>query len=62
MTRSKPLTAILLTSAAMLVFTGCHTTVIQPVEHPDAQQDHRDDHHDDHNQPPPPPDRQDDRH
>jgi hypothetical protein len=60
MIRSKPLTAILL--AAMLVFTGCRTTVVQPVERPDAQQDHRDDHHDDHNQPPPPPDHQDDRH
>ena len=34
MTRSKPLTALLLTSAAMLVFNGCHTTVVQPVEQP----------------------------
>jgi outer membrane biogenesis lipoprotein LolB len=52
MTRSKPLTALLLTGVATLVLTGCHTTVIEKQA---PQQDHRDDHHDDHNQPPPPP-------
>jgi len=53
MTRSKPLTALLLTGAAMLVLNGCHTTVVEPAPQQDHRDDHHDDHHDDHNQPPP---------
>jgi len=60
MTRSKHLTAFLLTSVALLVFTGCRTTVVQPVQQPDHRDDNHDDHRDDHNQPPP-PDHHDDR-
>jgi len=59
MTGPKLLAAILLTGAAMLAASGCHTTVIQPVERPVP--DHPDDHHDDRNQPPPQPDHRDDR-
>jgi len=64
MTRSKALTALLLTGAAMLVLNGCHTTVIEKqAPQQDQRDNHQDDHHDDHNQqPPPPPDRQDDHH
>jgi len=62
MTRSKPLTALLLTGAAMLVLNGCHTTVVEPAPQPVHHDDSHDDHHDDHNQPPPPPDHRDDRH
>jgi len=58
----KPLATVFLTGAVMLAISGCHTTVVQPVERPAAQPDHRDDHHDDRYQPPPPPpDRRDDR-
>ena len=56
----KPLATVFLTGAVMLAISGCHTTVVQPVEQPAAQPDHRDDRHDD-RQPPPPPDRRDDR-
>jgi len=61
MTRTKQLPAILLTSAALLAFSGCHTTVVQPAQ-PAAQPapQHYDDHHDDHHPPPPPPDHRDD--
>jgi hypothetical protein len=57
MTRSKHLRAILLAGVALLAFTGCRTTVVQPVEQPD----HRDDHHDDRHDPPPPDHRDDHR-
>ena len=46
MTRSKPLTALVLTAAAMLAINGCHTTVVEK-EAPQPA------HHDDHNQPQP---------
>jgi len=52
MIRSKPLTAFLLTAAAMLALSGCHTTVVEPAPQPAAVPDHHDDHH----PPPPPPD------
>ena len=66
MTRSKPL-VMLIASVAMLAFTGCHTTVVQPAQPVAAQPapqpppQHYDDHHDDrHPPPPPPPDHRDD--
>ena len=62
MTRSKRLTAILLTAVATLAIGGCHTTVVEPAQKHDLQQAHRDDHHDDRNQPQPQaPDHGDDR-
>ena len=60
MTRSKNRMALLVAGGVMLAFAGCHTTVVQPVERPDHQQDQHDDHHDDRNQPPPPPDHRND--
>jgi len=60
MTRPKPLAALLLASATLLAFTGCRTTVVQPVQPAAAQPAPQpppryDDHHDDHHPPPPPP-------
>ena len=69
MTRTPPLTALLLSTVALLAFSGCHTTVVepapqQPVAQPAPQPDH--DHDRDHDRdqrqpPPPPPDHHDDR-
>ena len=54
MTRSKPLTALVLTAAAMLAINGCHTTVVEKeAPQPAHHDDYHDDHHDDHNQPQP---------
>jgi hypothetical protein len=61
MTRSKVVLS-LISSAALLAFAGCHTTVVQPAQPAAAQPapQHYDDHHDDHHPPPPPPDHRDD--
>jgi len=53
MTRSRELTAFILTGAALLVLNGCHTTVVEPAPQPAHHDDYHDDHHDDHNQPQP---------
>jgi hypothetical protein len=53
MIRSKQLATLLLAAPLLGFVSGCHTTVVQPVEvkHvPDDHHDDRDDHH------PPPPD------
>ena len=68
MIRSKPLTALLLTAAAMLALSGCRTTVVEPAPQPASQPvvvqpvpEHHDDHRDDRHPPPPPPDHRNDR-
>jgi hypothetical protein len=62
MNRSNLTAAILLLAALSAAISGCHTTVVKPVEVERPQPEHHDDHHDDHRPPPPPPDRRDDRH
>ena len=59
MTRSNQAAAFALT-AALLAFTGCHTTVVQPAQPTQTVAVPVPDHHDDHHPPPPPPDHRDD--